>query len=48
MSDGEKRFYGRKKRAKRIIEVDGETAKEESADKKVSVCLQTKFCLIFF
>nr|XP_018673517.1 PREDICTED: endonuclease III homolog 1, chloroplastic isoform X2 [Musa acuminata subsp. malaccensis] len=36
VSDGEKRFYGRKKRAKRIIEVDGETAKEESADKKVS------------
>lgn len=47
MSDGEKRVYGRKKRAKRIIEVDGETAKEESADKKVSVCLQTKFCLTF-
>ncbi|THU46180.1 hypothetical protein C4D60_Mb09t02230 [Musa balbisiana] len=36
VSDGEKRVYGRKKRAKRIIEVDGETAKEESADKKVS------------
>ncbi|CAL9777813.1 unnamed protein product [Musa acuminata subsp. burmannicoides] len=36
VSDGEKRVYGRKKRAKRIVEVDGETAKEESADKKVS------------
>ncbi|URE36322.1 endonuclease III-like protein [Musa troglodytarum] len=36
VSDGEKRVYGRKKRAKRIIEVDGETAKEESADKKAS------------